>query len=120
VAQLLIDENASARNARRLGLQLVTARRPRDVGGQPAESLLYFFSPRGGTFQLACQPTDALRRRLVSACMRVTQTVEVDRARVRLRGFEPPRACAQWLLKPSRMPVSPQPRDAFKSSAATT
>ena len=64
VAQLLMDENASARNARRSGLQLVTARRPRDV-------------------------------------------------RVRLRGFEPPRACAQWLLKPSRMPVSPQPRDVF-------
>src|ERR687896_1783221 len=41
-------------------------------------------------------------------------------AGVRLRGFEPPRACAQWLLKPSRMPVSPQPRDVVKSSVAAT
>jgi hypothetical protein len=71
VAHALIDEGATARNVRRSGLQLVTARIPRDVG-------------------------------------------------VRLRGFEPPRACAQWLLKPSRMPVSPQPRDVFKSSATTT
>ena len=57
---------------------MLTARIPRSVGTEPAESLLFFFSARGGTFQLDCQFTESLRRQVVKACKRVTKTVEFD------------------------------------------
>lgn len=79
VAQLLVDEGASATEVNRSGIPMLTARIPRSVGGtEPAESLLYFFSARGGTFQLDCQFTDSRRRQVVQACKRVTKTVELD------------------------------------------
>jgi hypothetical protein len=78
VAQLLIDEGASARSVRRSGVDMLTARIPRDVGTEPAESLLFFFSARGGTFQLDCQFTDDHRRQVVQACKKVTKTVEFE------------------------------------------
>jgi hypothetical protein len=77
VAQLLVDEGVTAREVRRSGIDMVTARIPRDVGGEPAESLLFFFSVRGGTFQMDCQFTEGLRRRIVRACNRATRTVEL-------------------------------------------
>ena len=78
VAQLLVDQGATARDVRRSGIEMVTARIPRDVGSQPAESLLFFFSARGGTFQLDCQFTDDHRRQVVQACKKVTKTVEFE------------------------------------------
>ena len=78
VAQLIVDEGATAHEVRRSGIDMVTARIPRDAGGQPAESLLYFFSVRGGTFQMDCQFTDEHRRRIVRACNRATRTVELN------------------------------------------
>ena len=35
-------------------------------------------------------------------------------------GFEPPRACAQWLLRPSRLPVPPAQRHYIKRTTSTT
>jgi hypothetical protein len=78
VAQLLVDEGVTAREVRRSGIRMVTARIPRDVGGQPAESLLYFFSARGGTFQIDCQFTEGQRRPIVRACNRAMRTVELE------------------------------------------
>jgi hypothetical protein len=78
VAQLLVEEGAVARDVRRSGLDMITARIPRDVGGTPAESVLYFFSARGGTFQLDCQFTQGRRRKVVQACRRATQTLELE------------------------------------------
>lgn len=78
VAQLLVDEGATAREVSRSGLEMLTARIPRDVGGQPAESLLYFFSTRGGTFQIDCQFTDDRRRQVVRACNRAMRSVELE------------------------------------------
>ena len=76
VAQLLVDEGATANEVRRSGIDMLTARIPRDVGGVPAESLLYFFSARGGTFQVDCQFIDDFRRRIVRACNRAMRTIE--------------------------------------------
>jgi len=78
VAQLLVDSGATAQSIRRSGLEMVTARIPRDVGGAPAESVLYFFAARGGTFQLDCQFTQDRRREVVKACRKATKTVELD------------------------------------------
>jgi hypothetical protein len=78
VAQLLVDEGATAREVRRSGIPMLTARIPRDVGGTPAESLLYFFSARGGTFQIDCQFTDEHRRQIVRACNKATKTVDFE------------------------------------------
>ena len=77
VAQLIVDEGATAHDVRRSRIDMVTARIPRDVGGQPAESLLYFFTVRGDTFQMDCQFTSEHRRRMVRACNRATRTVEL-------------------------------------------
>ena len=76
VAQLLVDEGATARELGRAGIKMLTARIPRDVGGQPAESLLFFFSARGGTFQVDCQFTEEHRRQIVRACNRAMKSVE--------------------------------------------
>ena len=57
---------------------MLTARIPRDVGGASAESVLYFFSARGGTFQLDCQFTEGRRREVVKACRKATKTVEFE------------------------------------------
>ena len=78
VAQLLVEEGATARQVERSGIDMLTARIPRDVGGQPAESLLYFFSTRGRTFQLDCRYETEFRRRIVRACNRATRTIEFD------------------------------------------
>jgi hypothetical protein len=78
VAQLLVDQGASAREVRRSGVSMLTARIPRDVGGVPAESLLYFFSARGGTFQVDCQFTDEHRRQVVRACNQAMKTVDFE------------------------------------------
>ena len=78
VAQLLVDEGAVAREVRRSGIEMITARIPRDVGGQPAESLLFFFSARGGTFQVDCQFTEEHQRQIVRACNRAMRTVEFE------------------------------------------
>jgi hypothetical protein len=78
VAQLLVDQGATARSVTRSSLEMFTARIPRDVGGQEAESLLYFFSARNGTFQVDCQFTPEHRRQVVQACKRATKTVEFD------------------------------------------
>jgi hypothetical protein len=78
VAQLLVDEGVTAREVRRSRLRMLTARIPRDAGGQPAESLLYFFSARGGTFQIDCQFTESERRQIVRACNRAMRTVELE------------------------------------------
>jgi hypothetical protein len=78
VAQLLVDQGATARSVTRSGLEMITARIPRDVGGEQAESVLYFFSARGGTFQVDCQFTPEHRRQVVQACKRATKTVKFD------------------------------------------
>ena len=78
VAQLLVDEGVTAREVRRSQLDMVTARIPRDVGDQPAESLLYFFSAREGTFQVDCQFTEDRQRQVVRACNRAMRTVELE------------------------------------------
>ena len=77
VAQLLVEAGTTAHNVRRSRLEMITARIPRDVGGAPAESVLYFFTARGGTFQLDCQFTDDRRREVVQACRTATKTVEL-------------------------------------------
>ena len=78
VAQLVVDSGATPQDVRRSGLDMVTARIPREVGGTPAESVLYFFSARGGTFQLDCQFTRDRRRELVRACRKATETVKLE------------------------------------------
>jgi len=78
VAQLLVDEGAVARDIRRAGIEMITARIPRDAGGQPAESLLFFFSARGGTFQVDCQFTEEHRRQIVRACNRAMKSLEYN------------------------------------------
>ena len=78
VAQLLVDAGATPNNVRRSRLEMITARVPRDLGGAPAESVLYFFTARGGTFQLDCQFTDDRRREVVSACRKATNTIELE------------------------------------------
>ncbi len=78
VAQLLVDEGVTAREVRRSQLEMVTARIPRDVGGEPAESLLYFFSARDGTFQIDCQFTEDRQRQVVRACNRAMRSVELE------------------------------------------
>ena len=113
MAQLLVDEGATAREVGRSGIEMLTARIPRDVGGQPAESLLFFFSARGGTFQIDCQFTEDHRRQIVQGLQPGDEDrrVQVGQRAMRLRGLEPPRACAHGDLNAARLPIPPQPRD---------
>jgi hypothetical protein len=111
VAQLLVDEGVTAHEVSRSRIEMVTARIPRDLGGRPAESLLYFFSARGGTFQVDCQFTDGRRRQVVRPAARVErdplvrhehQPVPRDDRHVALRGHRP-------VLERCRVHPAPQP-----------
>ena len=75
-----VDEGASATRGQSLGHRHAHRAHPaRASAAEPAESLLYFFSARGGTFQLDCQFTESTAAgQVVKACKRVTKTVEFD------------------------------------------
>ena len=76
VAQLLVDQAAESHTERRAGLDMVSARVPREVGTGTAESLLYFFTARGGTYQIECQFTPKRGRQVVRACRRAVRTLD--------------------------------------------
>src|SRR6266516_2694842 len=66
----------------------------------PLDPQLPPFAPRATTSR---SPTESLVR------LMLTPQVRKRRAQVRARGLEPPRAFAQRVLNPSRLPIPPRP-----------
>jgi hypothetical protein len=77
VAQALIDQAGTSKPEEHSGIEMVSARVPPQVTGGPSLQIFYF-SAKDKTFQIDCQFTAEERRRMLRACRRVVNTIELE------------------------------------------
>jgi len=77
VAQALIDQSGTSEPERHSGIDMVSASVPPQVTGGPSLHI-YYFSTDDRTFQIDCQYTADSRRRMLRACRRAVNTLEVE------------------------------------------